>query len=207
MADGRLWHFPYFIHTAHNLKTLIGSWLNGYDCSRSFFTSQWLWNIRLYLGISFSVGHYVKLFIEHSKTDVYRDGKWFYISCSDTKYCPVKNLEYYLETGEIPDISEEYIFRAIQYCIPSRDDRPYGIRRNHFRTPVPGKSYWIVYIRLVWTNVSSVYTVCDAEVLRPPPIPGYRIDCLSGMVAGCPKQWKMGMYKMIYVNCCRFLRP
>ena len=57
---------------------------------------------------------YIKIFIAHSKTDIYRDGKWIYISGSATKYCPVKNLEHYLQFGSILETSTEYIFRGIQ---------------------------------------------------------------------------------------------
>ena len=58
---------------------------------------------------------YIKIFIAHSKTDdVYRDGKWIYISRSAIKYCPVKNLEHYLQFGSILETSTEYIFRGIQ---------------------------------------------------------------------------------------------
>ena len=42
---------------------------------------------------------HMSLFIESSKTDVYRDGHWLVISRTFTKLvlCPVKNLEIYLQ--------------------------------------------------------------------------------------------------------------
>lgn len=56
---------------------------------------------------------YMKLFIEKSKTDVYREGSWIYISKTDSELCPVKNLMLYLEATKITESSEEFIFRAI----------------------------------------------------------------------------------------------
>ena len=40
---------------------------------------------------------YLKLFIEGSKTDIYRDGAWVYVSRTFTKTCPVAALERYLD--------------------------------------------------------------------------------------------------------------
>ena len=32
----------------------------------------------------------MKIFIEKSKTDVYRDGKWVFIAKGDTQLCPIQ---------------------------------------------------------------------------------------------------------------------
>lgn len=56
---------------------------------------------------------YMKLFIEQSKTDVYREGSWVYIAKSRTSICPVDNLGKYLSLANIKEDSEEFIFRAI----------------------------------------------------------------------------------------------
>ena len=60
-------------------------------------------------------GTYMKLFIEKSKTDIYRDGQWLLIAKLDSTICPVKILTLYLEKTEIGDTSEEYIFRAMTW--------------------------------------------------------------------------------------------
>ena len=54
---------------------------------------------------------YVKVFIEKSKTDIYREGMWVYISAS-SKICPLKQLQYCLALAKIPENSEEFIFRG-----------------------------------------------------------------------------------------------
>ena len=54
---------------------------------------------------------YVKVFIEKSKTDIYREGMWVYISAS-SKICPLKTLQYCLALAKIPENSEEFIFRG-----------------------------------------------------------------------------------------------
>ena len=33
--------------------------------------------------------HYIRIFVPRSKTDVYREGNYVYISASGTPYCPV----------------------------------------------------------------------------------------------------------------------
>ena len=57
---------------------------------------------------------YLKLFIEQSKTDIYRDGKWVHISAGNTECCPVKTLNSYIALAKLTPFSDEYLFRAIQ---------------------------------------------------------------------------------------------
>lgn len=57
---------------------------------------------------------FLKIFIEKSKTDIYRDGKWLYISACDSKCCPVANLQLYLAKADIIDPhSDQFIIRAV----------------------------------------------------------------------------------------------
>ena len=56
---------------------------------------------------------YVKLFIEKSKTDIYREGNWIYLSKSGSVLCPVENLTAYLRLAKVHQRSDEYVFRAI----------------------------------------------------------------------------------------------
>ena len=55
--------------------------------------------------------NYVKVFIEKSDTDVYREGMWVYITAS-SKICSLKQLKYYLALSRISENSEEFIFRG-----------------------------------------------------------------------------------------------
>ena len=55
---------------------------------------------------------YVKVFIEKSKTDIYREGMWVYISGS-SKICALKQLKYYLALSKISENSEEFIFKRL----------------------------------------------------------------------------------------------
>ena len=57
----------------------------------------------------------MSLFIESSKTDVYRDGHWLVISRTFTKLCPVKNLELYLQLAQFTD-SDSYLFQNVTKC-------------------------------------------------------------------------------------------
>ena len=57
---------------------------------------------------------YTKIFIEKSKTDIYRDGHWLYLAKLNSPLCPTKMLKLWFKKASISnDLSEEYIFRAI----------------------------------------------------------------------------------------------
>ena len=54
---------------------------------------------------------YMKIFIEKSKNDQYRLGKWVHISCGNTRLCPVKNLAWYARVAKLR--KKQYLFRRI----------------------------------------------------------------------------------------------
>ena len=56
---------------------------------------------------------HISLFIEKSKTDVYRDGSRLVIAKTASRLCPVKNLELYLLWTGIKEDSDEYLFRNL----------------------------------------------------------------------------------------------
>ena len=61
---------------------------------------------------------YVSLFIETSKTDIYREGREVVISKTNRSTCPVNMLLKYLNLASIePDTcSCDFIFRPLSYC-------------------------------------------------------------------------------------------
>ena len=65
---------------------------------------------------------YMRLFIEKSKTHIYREGVWVYISRSHNM-CPVKHLEDYLRLVNINIGSSQCIFRGISKGKKSRQRR------------------------------------------------------------------------------------
>ncbi|CAG2214782.1 unnamed protein product [Mytilus edulis] len=58
-----------------------------------------LLNLR-YFDINFKSSH-ISIFIEKSKTDIYRDGNWLIIAKTGTTLCPVRNLELYMQWSGI----------------------------------------------------------------------------------------------------------
>ena len=58
---------------------------------------------------------HLKIFLEASKTDCYREGKWVHIAANDSPTCPVKNLETYLQSAglDLEIDRDAYIFRAV----------------------------------------------------------------------------------------------
>ena len=57
----------------------------------------------------------MEIFIEKSKTDIYRDGHWLFLAKLYSKLCPVKLLQRYFTLAEIKLDSEEFIFRSLTY--------------------------------------------------------------------------------------------
>lgn len=56
---------------------------------------------------------YMKVFIEQSKTDVYRVGEWVYIASLQSVNCPVRVVKRYLRKAGFGGYTEHYIFRGI----------------------------------------------------------------------------------------------
>ncbi|XP_071092747.1 integrase/recombinase xerD homolog [Haliotis cracherodii] len=76
---------------------------------------------------------HVMVFIEHSKTDVYRDGAWLAIGRTNTKLCPVVCLEKYLNSAEISLDSSEYICRDLSKCIAGHKLRNINVPMTYSR--------------------------------------------------------------------------
>ena len=71
---------------------------------------------------------HVEIFIEKSKTDIYRDGHWLFLAKLDSKLCPVKLLQKYFQLSTIEENSNEFIFRGVTYF---RTTRRHHLRRNN----------------------------------------------------------------------------
>ena len=56
---------------------------------------------------------YMKIFIEKSKTDIYRNDNWIYIARGNSELYPVATLQRYLNMAKINENSKEFIFRSI----------------------------------------------------------------------------------------------
>jgi integrase len=59
---------------------------------------------------------YVKLYLEKSKTDVYREGREVVISKTGTITGPVDMLDRYLKLAGTSENSVDYIFRSVSFC-------------------------------------------------------------------------------------------
>jgi integrase len=76
-----------------------------------FLRSNELLNIRC-SDVCFEQTH-MTIFIEKSKTDIYRDGQHVVIARAQSELCPVRNLELYFSWCGFSNESSEYIFRNI----------------------------------------------------------------------------------------------
>jgi hypothetical protein len=59
---------------------------------------------------------YVKLYLENSKTDVYREGRKVAISKTGTITCPVDMLDRYPKLADTSENSVDFIFRSVSFC-------------------------------------------------------------------------------------------
>ena len=58
---------------------------------------------------------YFRIFIEKSKTDVYRDGTWIYVAKTYTVCCPFTILSRYLKLAKFKKSCDKFIFRSLSY--------------------------------------------------------------------------------------------
>ena len=77
--------------------------------------------------ITFNQTH-LTIFIEKSKTDIYRDGNYSFIAKTNTALCPVETLPQYMVMAGICDESEDYIFRSVSYL---KTHNRYILRKNN----------------------------------------------------------------------------
>ena len=56
---------------------------------------------------------FLSLFIQNSKTDVYREGSWVYLTKLDTALCPIELISHYFKKGNIKGNCQKCIFRGI----------------------------------------------------------------------------------------------
>ena len=56
---------------------------------------------------------FISIFIEKSKTDVYREGSWVYLTKLDTVLCPIELVSQDFKKGNIRDNCQKYILRGI----------------------------------------------------------------------------------------------
>ena len=60
---------------------------------------------------------HVKLFLEKSKTDQFREGAWVFIGATYKNTCPVSMLRKYLTLANISDMySDDFLFRPLSFC-------------------------------------------------------------------------------------------
>ncbi|XP_057294613.1 uncharacterized protein LOC130623140 [Hydractinia symbiolongicarpus] len=58
---------------------------------------------------------HLEVFLEKSKTDIYRDGHWLFLSKLDFRLCPIKLMRRNFDKAQIGDDTDEYIFRSVTY--------------------------------------------------------------------------------------------
>lgn len=58
---------------------------------------------------------FMRVFIERSKTDIYRDGAWVLIAATATSTCPVALCKRYFALANLSPCSQDYILRSLSF--------------------------------------------------------------------------------------------
>ena len=77
--------------------------------------------------VTFNLTH-MTIFIERSKTDIYRDGNYSFIAKTHSALCPVETLQRYFVMAGICDESEVYLFRSVSFL---KSQNRYVLRINN----------------------------------------------------------------------------
>ena len=132
---------------------------------------------------------HLEVFVESSKTDLFRDGAWVPIARTYSDICPVSMLERYMKLGEI---GGDF---CLEVCLqPSR-----AIASGHLvesATLEFGSCCWKSWKLLGWTPNCLAYIVSGLEGRRRQLMRAYQIDCLSDMVDGYPRMLSMVMSRI-----------
>ena len=70
---------------------------------------------------------HLSLFIEKSKTDQFREGRWIFIAKLDSVACPVRILRKYLTSAKLDTSDDGFLFRQLTYC---KSTKSYKIRNT-----------------------------------------------------------------------------
>ena len=70
---------------------------------------------------------YMRIFIEKSKTDIYRDGRWVIIAVTNNITCPVAMTKRYFTACEFDNDSDEFIFRGLIFY---KSSNSYKLRKS-----------------------------------------------------------------------------
>ena len=76
---------------------------------------------------------YMHVFIERSKTDIYRDVAWVLVAETATPTCPVALCKRYFDSAHIRPCSQEYIFRSL-FFLPS--ENTYKLRGSSYLSEI-----------------------------------------------------------------------
>ncbi|XP_071111511.1 uncharacterized protein [Haliotis cracherodii] len=132
-----------------------------------FMRSAELLNIK-HCDLLFFYSH-MTVFIERSKTDVYRDGAWLIIGRTETKMCPVKCMECFLEKSGLKEAtnSETYLFRNLSENKPMSYTRLRELFIEAFKPYVPDiKCYGLHSLRSGGATVAANRYIPDRMFKR-----------------------------------------
>ena len=139
------------------------------------------------------------IFIESSKTDTLRQGHTSIIAAMGTSLCPVKNLADYLLHAGIPDDSDEFIFRGMNWIKSKKQhvlralDKPVSYSRVREILQQAVASIGMDPSDFGTHSFRSGGPLCPPTTTRP-------TACLSDMGDGVVKMPKMAMFWTAYIR-------
>ena len=144
---------------------------------------------------------YAKIFIEKSKTDVFREGKWVLIAKAGNYTCPVSMLLRYIQKAKITYSHNNYIFRSL-ICYKSSIDLKAIL--GLCPTQDQERLFWKRCQKLDLTPSFLDCIVLDQEVQHRRLMPVFPIDWSSATEDGVQKMQRMAILRMILKHYCQY---
>ena len=141
----------------------------------------------------------LKLFIQSSKTDQYRDGAWIVVASSRKATCPVAMMNRYLDRAGLSCDSPLFCQLSKTKC--SYRLRSKGLSYSRLRELI------LEAFRDIVPNISAIgtHSLRSGGLLLPQML-AYQTVFLSVMAAGLVNRLRTGMSKILNLLFCRFLR-
>ena len=137
----------------------------------------------------------LKLFIQSSKTDQYRDGAWIVVASSGKATCPVAMMNRYLERAGLS--CDSPLFCQLSKTKYGYKPRSKGLSYSRLRELVLDAFKDIV------PDISPIGTHSGATAAANAGVPD---PLFKRHGRWASESAKMGMSKILYLHVCRFLR-
>ena len=137
---------------------------------------------------------HIELFIEKSKTDIYRDGHWLLISKLNSPICPLRILKRYLVRTDTHKNSNKFLFRGMNFF---KNSKTHKLRKKNkpLSYSAARSNMLDMVTKIGLKRKTLVYIVCDLAVPQQRPTKESLTDYSNAMAGGRAKKPKTAILK------------